>query len=113
MGYDTLIGHFDYGGAEYSFVTTSELKFEQYMGRWKSRIHVQTGSETVRDILQEIFVHSLKFKIKFDLRKGKIKFVYVHDCQIYRLNPYPFGARAEIEGYMEPSDYMREKVEFT
>ena len=113
MAYDTLIGHFDYGGESYSFVTTSELKFEQYMGRWIIRIGIQTGSEKVRDVLNDIFIHSLKIKLKFDFPKGKIKFVDVHDCQIFKFSAYPFGARAEIEGYMEPSDYMQEKVQFT
>ena len=86
MAYDTLIGHFDYMGESYSFVTTTELKFEQYMGRWKTCIGIQTGSEKVRDVLNDIFTHSLKIKIKFDFRKGKIKFVDVHDCQIIKLD---------------------------
>lgn len=112
--YKTLIGHFDFGGKTYSFVTTSELKFELY-GHWKTHLEIQTDSEEVRDMLMQIFNQSLKIKLKFNFphTKGQIKFVDVHDCQIYKIIPYPFGARAEIEGYMEPTDFMEEKVMLT
>jgi len=111
-GYKTLIGHFDFGGKTYSFVTTSELKFELNMGRWQTHLGIQTGSEEVRDMLMQVFNQLLKIKLRFNFpkSKGQIKFVDIHDCQIYKISPYPFGARAEIEGYMESSDFMEEKV---
>jgi hypothetical protein len=118
MAYDTLIGHFDYGGESYSFVTTTELKFEQYRGRLMTHIGIQTGSEKVRDVLDDIFIHSLKIRIRFDLHHRSVKFpkkdfVEICNCQIFKLITYTFGAQAEIEGYLGKSDFSREKVQFT
>jgi hypothetical protein len=111
MAFDTLIGHFVYGGEEYSFVTTTELKFNQNGGHWVTNIGVQTGSDKVKEMLYDLFNHQLKIKIKFDLRRGKQ--VVVHDCHVRKYIPYTFGAQAEIEGYMESIEYVQEKVQFT
>jgi hypothetical protein len=111
MAYDTLIGHFHYGGEEYQFVTTSELKFKQYMGRWVSNIGIQTGSDTVKEMLYDLFNRNLKIQITFDLRRGK--YVILRDCQIVKYTPYTFGAQAEIEGFLQSSEFIHEKVEFT
>lgn len=120
MGYDTLIGHFDFGGKTYPFVTASELKFEPHMGRWKTNIEIQTGSDEVREMLMQIFHQQLKIRLQFDISKGKIKFIDIHDCFIYAIAPYTFGAgstlsftRAKIEGYLESTDYIEEKVMLT
>lgn len=110
---ETLIGHFDFGGKRYDFVSSSPLKFKEYMGHWQTRFAIQTGSNEVRDVLNDIFTHSLKIKIKFDFPKRKAKFAVIHDCQIYEFASYDFGAQALIEGYLESLGVPREVVQFT